>query len=43
MKTQKARRKTARKTAKHKHKIHKAKRRVGGALKKKKNGRLTST
>ena len=34
---------TNRKKAAHKAKIRKARLRVGGALKKKKNGRLTST
>lgn len=43
MKTPKQRRITARRKAAHKKKIGKAMRRVQSLLKKKKNGRLTST
>lgn len=40
MKTRKQRNNTARRKAAHKHKIRKAKRRVGSLLKKKANGRI---
>lgn len=43
MKTRKQRNNTARRKAARKHKLAKARRRMGSALKKKANGRLTSS